>query len=145
MRGEALCRSRLWEHLEAEIHRVDREISRLRGQRSNLLDALATSGKGAHAVSEKLGDIDEQITQLEERRHEVQADLVGLEAEQIDEEDVRRALSEFDGVWDALVLNEKTRLLSLVIDRIVFDAAEGKTKIGFRACGIRALRNRPRI
>ena len=62
-----------------------------------------------------------------------------MELGAIVEDDLRTALASFDGVWEQLVVKEKTRLLQLVVERIDFDGAKGEVQITYRPGGIQVL------
>jgi hypothetical protein len=42
-------------------------------------------------------------------------------------------------LWEQLVTHEKARVLSLLIERVVFDARAEEVEIRFRATGIKLL------
>jgi site-specific DNA recombinase len=90
-------------------------------------------------VGEKLGEVDQQLAKVEARRAEVQAELAAIESEAVREEDVRRALAQFDGVWDQLAAREKARVLNLLVERIDYDAEAGTLDITYRPGGIKVL------
>ena len=55
----------------------------------------------------------------------------------VDEHDLRKALGQFDPVWDALLPRERIRILRVLLEKV--DYREGKLGVTFRATGIRAL------
>ena len=57
----------------------------------------------------------------------------------MDEADLRRALSLWDGVWDALLPKEQARVLELLLERVAFDGAAGTATLAFRPTGIKGL------
>ena len=62
-----------------------------------------------------------------------------IETDRIDEEEIRAALEEFDGIWGQLVVREKQRILQLLIETIHYDGERGEVAIEYRPAGIRAL------
>jgi site-specific DNA recombinase len=54
-------------------------------------------------------------------------------------EDLRRALSLWDGVWGALTTKEQARVLALLIERVAYDGETGTAALTYRPGGVRAL------
>ena len=53
--------------------------------------------------------------------------------------DLRRALTLFDPVRDALHADEKKRVIRLLVQRVTYDGAAGTAAVTLRATGIRIL------
>jgi len=70
---------------------------------------------------------------------ELRAELAALKALTIDEADLVAALASFDAIWDALFPAERSRVLHLLIDRIVYDAANEQVAITYRPGGVAEL------
>jgi site-specific DNA recombinase len=87
----------------------------------------------------RLADAQDRIAAAERRTAEIDSELAALKDATIDDAEVTAALTEFDGVWDALSPREKARVLELLIDRVTYDGREGNVAITFRPTGIRAL------
>ena len=75
----------------------------------------------------------------EARLQQIRAELAALKSATVDEADLRNALGLFDPVWDALYPPGRRRVLQLLIQRVDYDAAEGKVVLTFRPTGIRTL------
>ena len=58
----------------------------------------------------------------------------------MDEEDLKKALSLFDPVWEQLFPKEQARILRLLIERIDYHGSEGTLEITFRDVGIKTLK-----
>ena len=56
-----------------------------------------------------------------------------LRYERTTADDVRRALGEFDGVWNALSPREQNELLRSLLERIEFDGASEEVTLTFHA------------
>ncbi len=54
-------------------------------------------------------------------------------------EELRRALAEFDPVWEVLFPAERARVLALLVDRVDLNAATGDVEITFREGAPEAL------
>ena len=125
--------------LIAEARRLRTEKRRLGEERENLIDALAESGAGQEAIGRRIGELGDEIETLEAREREVTDEIVAIEADVVDEEHLRGALTEFDEVWATLVPREQARVLQLVVEKVRFDGAEGEVHLAFRPGGVRLL------
>jgi hypothetical protein len=61
----------------------------------------------------------------------LERDLAALEG-QSDVEALKAALKEFDGMWGALDLAERARVLALVLDEVIVDGESGEATLTFR-------------
>jgi site-specific DNA recombinase len=86
--------------------------------------------------------------QLMERRHDLRKERRRLKAGQmsgrraartpkLQESDVERALTHFDGIWDALLPRERSRVFGLLVERVDY-GPDRQAAIRFRADGIAA-------
>ena len=48
-------------------------------------------------------------------------------------------LTEFDDLWESIPLQERARLIELLIERVDYDGAAGKIKITFHPTGIASI------
>jgi len=103
--------------LVAERRRLDRELARLRDRGSDVV----------------------QVGRINTRLSEITEKLAVLEGQSIDRRDFARALALFDEVWACLFPAERERVISLLVERIDFDAERGAVAITFRPTGIRVL------
>ena len=104
---------------------------------NRLIDLVASGGKAAKAVESRLADLQEAIEAQEQRLREVLAELGGMEAASMDEDDLQLALGLFDPIWDALLPRERVRILQTLLERV--DYRNNMLGISFRLCGIRGL------
>jgi site-specific DNA recombinase len=63
----------------------------------------------------------------------------GADGALIDAEDLRRALSLWDGVWVALTTKEQARVLALLVERVAYDGETATAAVTYRPSGIKAL------
>ena len=105
--------------LTAERRRLDRELTRLRDR-----------GGGGDQV---------QVGRIEARLAEIAEELAVLEGQTVDRRDLARALALFDEVWSCLFPAEQERVISLLVERIDFDATRETVTVTFRPTGIRVL------
>lgn len=128
--------------IQAEVRRHEAEKKRLLDERTNLIDAVATGGSAAGVLMQRVAEIDDALTQADERATEARQRLVDIQAEVIDEHELRAALASFDPVWDELFPRERARILALLIERVTYVRATGEVSITFRASGIKSLGRR---
>ena len=94
-----------------------------------------------HATKDthKLAELQSRLQPIEQRLTTIRNELQTLERELIDENDVGRALAEFDTLWQSLKVAEQTRLIRLLIERVDYSGEEGTIAITFQPTGIRTL------
>ncbi|HOX27244.1 MAG TPA: recombinase family protein [Candidatus Krumholzibacteria bacterium] len=124
--------------LVGEQKRLRRRLEKVRGDIRSLLDALAVGERGA-SVGARIAELEAEAEKLERRFTEVAQELAALDADAVDEADLRKALSLFDPIWGALWPSEQARIIQLLIERIEHDARTGTLAIEFAPLGIRAL------
>ena len=124
--------------LVSEGRRMARERSRLDKERRALVDAIA-KGKAAPALAQRLGEKDDELREVERREAEVRAELAALETGSIDPEELREALADLEPTWAELFPAERKRVLTLLLERVEFDATEGEVAITFRPGAPRGL------
>lgn len=87
----------------------------------------------------RLRNLREQSGAAEEKLNRIIEDARRLEAERFNENEIREAMADFDPCWNQMVPREKTRLLELIIEKILVDSEAGKLAVQFRPSGIKAL------
>jgi len=100
---------------------------------------MAGNGKQPSVKAARLADLHERIATTEQQADRINGDLHDLRRQVLDEEDLRMALAQFDGVWDALSVKEQSRLLHLLIAEVGYDGKAGKISVTFRPNGIARL------
>lgn len=81
----------------------------------------------------------ERLRLAEQRLTEINEQLVALSGNLVDEQEVAKALAEFDQVWSVLAPGEQARVLNLLVERIDYDGPAGNVSITFRPTGIKSL------
>ena len=119
--------------LLAESRRIQNDRARLEGERRNMLDAVGAGGVAVQPLLARVAEIDEQIQKLDARQAEVRGELARDGG--VDEDALRRALAEFDGLWNELVTHERIRLLRLVVGEIRFDGNSRQIEIDLLQAG----------
>jgi site-specific DNA recombinase len=128
--------------LIAEVRRLTAERTRLETERKNVVDAVAQGGAGTHVLLQKLDELDGSIADAEGRASAARVELQALELAQVDPEELRVALEDLEPIWSELFPRERARVLGLLLEQVVFDAARGEVELTFRPGGPRALRSR---
>jgi len=112
------------------------QVRKLAGERANLIKAI---GQGTPALGDRLSEVDRLLEESQGRVADARAELLALNRHQIDEARLRETLEQFDPVWDELFPKERTRLLSLLLERVAFDGRTGDVEIRFRTGAPAAL------
>ena len=84
----------------------------------------------------ELAKAQERVQTLENRLAEIRSGQADLDAQQIDEADLARALEAFDPIWDVLLTAEKERVLKLLIDRVEYHGETQQLDISWRPAGL---------
>ena len=113
-----------------ELRDLNREVQRL---------VRSTDRQDGPTQSARLAQLHDRIRQCEQRATLTGEDLVKAKSERIDHEQMATALAAFDPVWDGLLPREQARILQLLVERVVYDGANGRLRVSFRPAGIRAL------
>jgi len=108
---------------------IDRLVASVTGADGRALAALMEALSKAQADAEAVAA---RITETEGRVH-------ALDAHHLDEADLGQALEAFDGVWEALLVPERVRVLNLLIERVTYDGVTEQLTIAYRPTGIATL------
>jgi site-specific DNA recombinase len=106
---------RLAEH---ELRQFEDEMERIAGANG--------SGSGA-----RVAEIAQRKAAAEERVRVLTTEIEALSTQEIDDEDLSRALVEFEPVWATLTTRERAEALRLLVERIDYDGASGDLEITF--------------
>jgi site-specific DNA recombinase len=109
--------------LRSAAARTDQEIHRLAG------------ANGEEAVA-KLASLQDRLAREQGRLAEVNLCIENTNTETLDERGLVRALSDFDGIWDALRGEERVKLIHLLIQRVGYNAQSGEVQIDFHPSGL---------
>ena len=87
--------------------------------------------------------LNERMRIAQRRLDEINDELSALGKQQIDENDAERLLGEFDSIWASLSPREQSRLIDLLVERVVHDGKNGTIAITFRPMGNMSLNSNP--
>jgi hypothetical protein len=125
--------------------RTKREPRQFIGER--IRDKIAAAaGICATGITRKDANASSRLIALHDQREQtrrslarVDAEIIQLHAEQINDLDVSKAFADFDNVWNALNTLEKSEVLSLLVSRIEFDSSDSSLSIEMHPAGIKSL------
>jgi site-specific DNA recombinase len=121
------------EALEREERVMERDLQRLVGEIPGLVRA------GGKAATDRLAEMQERITTLENQLRGVRDQLTETLGLVVDPANVRRALREFDSIWEQMTPREQERFVKTLVEQVTYDGRTGKVTVGFRTAGIRQL------
>ena len=90
-------------------------------------------------MTARLADLQERIRVAEQRATEIRERIIAQTEQNIDEQELARALSLFDPIWDSLSPSEQARAMHLLLERVTYDGGQGTLAITFRPTGIKGL------
>ncbi len=129
--------------LEGRLAALKTDCARLTRERTNVVDSIAGGGTNDVLV-ERLQSTERELRIVCDRIAETESEIRALQGRVIDEDDLSRALAQFDPVWEALTTEEKARLLSLLVERVTYNAQTEELSIELRPEGVRCLGGRER-
>jgi site-specific DNA recombinase len=109
-----------------------------------LRSAAARTGQDIHRLAgatgeeavAKLAALHDRLAREQGRLAEVNRCIENINTETLDERALVRALSDFDGIWDALRGEERVKLIHLLIQRVGYNAQSGEVRIDFHPSGL---------
>jgi site-specific DNA recombinase len=113
---------------ERDIRRAAQEIK----------EAVSTPGNVGTA---RLADLQDQMSQQNNRFADLSRQLAAIDAEDVDAQDVEKALHAFDPLWEQLSTWEQERFIRALVERIDYNGKTGTVTLGFRSRGIRDICN----
>lgn len=96
-------------------------------------------GPATGQVSNRLAEINELVKTAESRLAEVRQRIESHLRSRLDANDIEVAFADFDNVWNALSPREQCRVLSLLIAKVEFNAADSTVSVSFHVTGFKEL------
>jgi site-specific DNA recombinase len=131
------------EQHERRHHGLDRERSSaaraVQRIHRDLARAVADQKLTAASRADLLVRLESELDTAEQRVAEIGTELAALDQESIDPAEVRKALEQFDGVWESLTTREQERLIRLLVAGVTYDGRTGKAGVAFKCGGARSL------
>jgi len=72
---------------------------------------------------------------MDRRFREIDSELTAVEQSAIDPDHVTATLAEFTQLWDVLYPQEKTRIVHLLVERVVYGGEQGGVQLVFHPDG----------
>jgi site-specific DNA recombinase len=120
-----------------EIAEADKARRKLERQLDTVArDQRKASGEGNIAL---LADCERQQRDIEFRIEELDTRLESLRQDALSADDLHTAIGAFFPAWESLTLQERIRLLRLLVQHVTYDGELGEIAITFRPSGIRTL------
>jgi site-specific DNA recombinase len=126
--------------LDAEDRSLERDLAKWNTEVRRLVSQIRSDDRESPAIA-RLADLQDRIRSAERRATEVREQVVAINRDLIDHQDVAKAMSAFDPVWESLTLREQARIVQLLVERVDFDGSTGKVAITFHPSGIKTLAN----
>lgn len=120
------------------MHLVKTELAELgsaRGRATRMQSGLVktvSAGGAPNSVVDAPRDVEAEIAGFDERAEHARSELQALDAAEVDADALRAALEEFNGVWDRLTLEERGRLLDLLLAQVTYDRRDESVEIAYR-------------
>jgi site-specific DNA recombinase len=114
--------------IEGELKKIAQEMG----------SVVSVAGK-AEFTTNRLADLQDRVTHLNDRLMELRRQLVAIDAEHTDPRDVAAALHEFDPLWGQLSTWEQERFIRTLVEQVRYDGKTGTVTLGFRSHGIKDL------
>lgn len=126
--------------LDAEQRSLERDLAQWNAEVRRLVPQIRSDDNESPAIA-RLADLQDRIRGADRRATEVREQIVAINRDLIDQQDVAKAMSVFDPVWESLTLREQSRIVQLLVERVDYDGSTGKVAITFHPSGIKTLAN----
>lgn len=135
-----LCQQVIVQHEKNRQQQLS-ETTANRRKLEHQLDTIAKKLRKASSEGDvaTLADCQRQQTEAEQRLAEVDARLVSLHESDLSAEVLQATVKAFLPAWESLTLQERIRLLKLLIQKVTYDGTQGEMAITFRPSGIKTL------
>jgi len=125
--------------LKAERTRIQRERQHQGQEIRRLVAAVAAADKPPPSLNERLSQLEESVGVIDRRLGEIDSELAAVEQSSIDSGHVAATLSEFNQLWDVLYPQEKTRIVHLLVERVVYSRDQDGIQLVFHPDGLGTL------
>ena len=94
---------------------------------------------GQPNATRRLADLNDQIRAGENRLGEIATEIAGLGEATINRDEVAVALGSFRALFDRLSPPERTRLVPLLVEQVIYNGGKGTVSISFHPAGIKVI------
>jgi len=102
------------------VQRIERQITAKERERANLVKALA------QGLDRDVAQVDGELAALHDDAQSARDELALLRVHQIDHDELRRLLADFDALWGAMLVHERERALRILVRELTFDGRTGE-------------------
>jgi len=124
------------QRLAERVTEVRQELNGAHHKVKNLKSQLARLREPEPARESELNG---QLATSEGRVAELKRELLIRERERLDGKGLRRMIESFDELWKALNIEEQSRLLRQLIEKVGYDSRTGKVTVSFKSASIKDL------
>ena len=126
--------------LRLEAKTIKKDLARAKENVERLAQTLSRlDGSASEAIADELGKAQELSSTLRSRQAEITVELHAIKTQDVNRDDLAKALEDFDPIWDALMTPEKERVLRLLIERVDYHGGTGEMAISWRLSGFGEL------
>jgi len=126
--------------LRLEAQTIKKDLARAKENIERLAQTLSRlDGSASEAIADELGKAQELSSTLRSRQAEVTVELDAIKTQDVNREDLAKALEDFDPIWSVLMTPEKERVLQLLIERVDYHGGTGEMAITWRLSGFGKL------
>jgi site-specific DNA recombinase len=117
---------------------ITRELKRWEAEIKNLVGQIKKGDRNS-AAALRLAELEQRFEQETARLAAIRSEMTDHEKQTIEDEQITKALADFDTLWTAMVPHEQVRLIHLLIERIDYDGKQGQVSITFHATGLQTF------
>jgi site-specific DNA recombinase len=138
---DADLRQQVIDQHEANRQSEMAEADKARRKLERQLEAISQEQRKASAEGNitLLADCQRQQREIESKLAELNARLTALQEDALSADDLHAAIGAFFPAWESLTLQERIRLLRLLVQQVTYDGEQGEIAITFRPSGIKTL------
>jgi site-specific DNA recombinase len=129
-------------HRRSDLLKEQSTLSVAVHQNERAIDALATPTDDSAREATRLhslASLTDQDRRDRRRLESISEELVAIESATPDRVSIIRAMNDLKSVWEHLTTSERSRLMSLLIDRIEHDPVEGNVSITLSPAGLQSF------
>jgi len=108
------------ESIKGDIDSIKRLIIQLETRRKGYYRLLAEDNGDKNILQDELSKVEDEIENSNKRITELSNEIVRLKGKAISADDIKDAFNNLDNVWGKLVVKERTRLMHLIYESIIF-------------------------
>ena len=108
------------ESINGDINSIKRLIIQLETRRKGYYRLLAEDNGDKNILQDELRKVEDEIENSNKRITELSNEIIELKGKAISADDIKDAFNNLDNVWGKLVVKERTRLMHLIYESIIF-------------------------